>query len=110
MEFRNPRNRSNNVQCGRRLPHCTIECYAGRLNLHSTVCQYASGQAEMSMVHLLLQHNADLDTQNKGNKTPLHAASTQGQARVAQLLEHRADVFAFECDRLGSDFARILYR
>jgi ankyrin repeat protein len=57
----------------------------------------ASGRGHAEVVHLLLQHNADVNDQCPGylNWTPLHSASNSGHAKVVELLlEHGADVNA----------------
>ena len=67
-------------------------CYYGDAGglLHN-----ASYRGRVDFIHVLLQHNVDLEARNTFNDTPLHLASIGGDARVAQLLlEHGAIVDA----------------
>ncbi|KAF8500753.1 ankyrin repeat-containing domain protein [Russula emetica] len=55
--------------------------------------QEASFRGQADVVHLLLEHNADVNTRNVSNETPLHAALYCGLADVAGLLlQHGVDV------------------
>jgi hypothetical protein len=62
-----------------------------------TPLHMASVRGHAKVVHLLLQHNADVNVRCRGSGrwTPLHYASIRGHANVVQLLlEHGADVTA----------------
>jgi ankyrin repeat protein len=67
-----------------------VDTYYNSLGLLSHNASYC-GRADA--LHLLLQHNADVNARNDYEETPLHHASDQGQAGAAQLLlEHGAIV------------------
>ena len=77
-----------------------------------TALHLASSGGTAEIVQLLIQHGADVSTQNKSLDTPLHLALTRVSAkRICPPIQHRADVNGqisyrdlsegkFECVRL----------
>jgi Ankyrin repeats (3 copies)/Ankyrin repeats (many copies) len=64
-------------------------------NAFGTLLHDASFGGPAEVVHLLLQHNANVNARGHQNSIPLHFASRSRHTRVVQLLlEHGADVHA----------------
>ena len=68
-------------------------------NTGHTLLRQASRFGYVDIVRLLLQHGADVGTQDEGYSIPLHLASSRGELEVARLLlDYLADVDAMNKD------------
>ena len=57
----------------------------------ATPLSLAAGSGNEKVVMLLLQHKAEIDTQDRSQATPLHYAVKKGRTNVVKiLLHHRA--------------------
>ena len=67
----------------------------------STPLHLASARGHVTVVRVLLEHDADVTAQNEDGSTPLHLASRWGRVKVVRvLLKHGADPTAQDNNRL----------
>ncbi|KAN0137681.1 Ankyrin repeat-containing domain protein [Lactarius tabidus] len=77
--------------------------YGANVNIHdngNTVLHFAVSDGLLEVARMLLEHNAEVDSQNSHGSTPLLLASELGSPDLVQLfLDHNADVHV--CDAYG---------